>query len=40
MTTVPRLLLIEDEPGLRLTLTDRLAPWREHRASQAIGARP
>jgi len=25
MTTVPRLLLIEDEPGLRLTLTDRLA---------------
>lgn len=22
------------------TLTDRLAPWREHRASQAIGARP
>lgn len=25
MTTMPRLLLIEDEPGLRLTLTDRLA---------------
>src|SRR3954471_20858987 len=25
MTMMPRLLLIEDEPGLRLTLTDRLA---------------